>query len=416
MLVPSSVFGKDAPSERLNLAVVGLGGQGGANYSAVRKHQNIVALCDVDDKRAGKAYEESPKAKKFYDFRTMFDEMESKIDAVVVSTPDHAHFHPAYWALTRKKHLYLEKPLAHSVWEIRTLCDLAAENKLATQLGAQRHALEGLRGGVEIVRSGVLGKITEVHSWIGTSRGMHDIPIEGGTPPESLKWDLWLGPVSAHHEYSAEYVPYNWRFWWDFGTGEAGNWGCHILDIPYWALDLKYPTRVEGSGPPPDAARTPKSMATRLDFPATDTRGPVALHWYQGMPPIVAKLIKENDLGKKANSCNNLFIGSEGMLFCGFDKNHVLLPEKKFAGHKVPRTFTPSPGFHEEWFEAIRGGKPATCNFGYSGPMAESVILANVAYRVKGKFNWDAKTLKPEDNPAAEKLIRPTFRKGWEVG
>ncbi len=401
------LFGADAPSNKLNLAVIGIGGRGSANLGGVAG-QNIVALCDVDDERAGKAYASHPKAKKYYDFRKMFDEMEKEIDGVVISTPDHTHFHPAWWAMQRGKHVYLEKPLAHNIWEVRTLTKLAAEKKLATQLGAQRHTLSGLRAGVEIVKSGVLGKITEVHSWIGSSRGLPMPTDKKDPPPATLKWDLWLGPV-ADRAYTKDLCPYNWRFWWDFGTGEAGNWGCHILDIPFWALDLKYPTRVSGQGPEPDALRTPKEMHTQFEFPANDKRGAVTLHWYQGTPAI----IKDKKLAAKG--MNNLFIGTEGMLLCGFDKT-ILLPAEKAKDFKVPQTLVKSPGFYNEWFEAIKGGKAATCNFDYSGPMAEVVLLGNIAYRVKGAFDWNAETMKATGNPNVEKHLRDEYRKGWEVG
>ena len=195
MIVPSSIFGKDVPANRLNLAVIGLGGRGGDNLAGVGK-QNIVALCDVDDRRAGNAYEQFPKAKKFYDFRKMFDKMDRQVDGVVISTPDHTHFHPAWWAIERGKHVYLEKPLAHSVWEVRQLTQFAATKKVATQLGSQRHTLEGLRRGVEIVKAGTIGTIKEVYSWIGTNRGMPDLPMGVETVPPTLKWDLWLGPAT----------------------------------------------------------------------------------------------------------------------------------------------------------------------------------------------------------------------------
>ncbi len=360
--------------------------------------------------RAGKAYETYPNAKKFYDFRKMFDEMEKQIDAVVISTPDHTHFHPAWWAMQRGKHVYLEKPLAHDVWEVRALTKLAAEKKLATQLGSQRHTLAGLRDGVEIVKSGAIGKIKEVHSWVASSRGLFAPSKEVEKVPDTLKWDLWLGPV-AERPYSKTLAPYNWRFWWDFGTGEAGNWGCHILDIPYWALDLKYPTKVFGTGPAPDALRTPKEMATRFEFPATEKRPGVTLHWYQGVPAILKELkIDTKDL----KEVNNLFIGSEGMLLCGFGK-YRLLPEDKFKEFEVKKTLYKSPGFYNEWFEAIKGGNAASCNFDYSGPMAETVLLGNIAYRVQGDFEWDAANLKPRGNADAEKFIRREYRKGWEI-
>ena len=394
------------PNEKLNIACIGIGGQGGGNVGAVRG-ENIVALCDVDDRRAGKQYGRFPKARKFFDFRKMFDAMEKEIDAVVVSTPDHTHFHPSMWALRRGKHLFCEKPMAHNVWEARQMTQLARQKKLATQLGVQRHTIDNVHRVVELVQSGAIGEVKEVHSWVGGSRGMPGDPKDFPPVPDGLKWDLWLGPA-AERKYSPSYCPYNWRFWWDFGTGETGNWGCHILDIPFWALGLTQPTRVDASGPPVHPQQTPKKMTTKLQFPAVGKRGPVTLHWSHGGSPI----LKAKGLSGKG--ANTVFVGTEGILVCGFG-SRKLYPEAKFKGFKAPAKSIPSsPGFHKEWIQAIKGGQPATCNFDYSGPMAETVLLANLAYRAGG-FDWDAKALKAVSNPKAQALIREQYRKGWEL-
>jgi predicted dehydrogenase len=407
----------EGPADMLNIAVVGLGGQGVSNLKGL-KGQNIVALCDVDDVRAGKAYEQHPGATKFTDFRKMFDALEKQIDAVVISTPDHTHFHPAWWAMERGKHVYLEKPLAHEVEEVRRLTEAARKKGLATQLGSQRHAVKGLRDGVEIVKSGLLGTIKEVHSWIASSRGMPNVPDMTGEPqpvPAGLDWDLWLGPV-AERPYTKGFAPYDWRFWWEFGTGETGNWGCHILDIPFWALDLAHPVHVSGSGPEPDPKRTPKSLASRLDFPArTGADGKawpaVSVHWYQGLPPVLAERGIDSKLAEKKNT---LFIGTDGMLICGFDA-WSLLPAEKFAGYEGPKQTIPkSPGFHREWLDACRGGTPATCNFDSTGPLSECVLLANIAYRVQGEFDWDAAAMKSSRDDV-NTLLRRQYRRGWEV-
>jgi len=404
----------EGPADTLNVAVVGLGGQGGANLKSV-KSQNIVALCDVDDVRAGKAYEQHPGATKFTDFRKMFDALEKQIDAVVISTPDHTHFHPAWWAMERGKHVYLEKPLAHEVEEVRRLTEAARKKGLATQLGSQRHTLKGLRDGVEIVKSGLLGTIKEVHSWIASPRGMPELPGEPQPVPAGLDWDLWLGPT-AERPYTKGFAPYDWRFWWEYGTGETGNWGCHILDIPFWALDLAHPVHVSGSGPEPDAKRTPKSLTSRLDFPARTSPGgtawpAVSVHWYQGTPPVLAERGIDAKLAEKKNT---LFIGTDGMLICGFDA-WSLLPAEKSVGYAGPKQTIPkSPGFHREWLDACRGGTPATCNFDYTGPLSESVLLANIAYRVQGEFDWDAAAMKSSRDDV-NSLLRRTYRRGWEV-
>ena len=405
----TSIRAADVPSERLNLAVIGIGGRGAANLDGV-KGQNIVALVDVDEKTGGKSFEKFPNVERFQDFRRMFDKLENKLDGVVISTPDHTHFHPAYWALQRSKHVYLEKPLAHNVWEVRTLTKMAAEKKLATQLGSQRHTLSGLRNGVEIVKSGILGEIKEVHSWIGSSRGLPD-PLGKSTEcPKTLNWDLWLGP-REDRPYVAKLAPYDWRFWWEFGTGETGNWGCHVLDIPFWALDLQYPTSVRGTGPAPDPLRTPKSMHTTLEFPARNELCAVTLHWYQGKPPILDEQKIDTSSAKGAN---NLFIGSKGMLLCGFGEHQLFLNGEK-ANVKIATTLPKSPGFYNEWFNACRGETPATCNFNYSGPMAETVLLANIAYREQTSFTWDATAMK-SDNDKVNMHLQENYRKGWEIG
>jgi predicted dehydrogenase len=396
---------KPKTSDKLNVAVIGVGGQGKGNLNAMSK-ENVVALCDVDSVRAGDAFDRFPQARRFQDFREMFDRMEKEIDAVVISTPDHTHFHPAHLAISLGKHVYLEKPMGHSVWEVRELTRLAAEKNVATQLGVQRHTLKSIRDAVEIIRAGAIGEVKEVHSWVGGQRGMPAMPKEFPTPPESLNWDLWLGPA-AERPYAKDYCPYNWRFWWDFGTGEAGNWGCHILDIPFWALGLTYPTRVTGNGPEVDAQRTPKSMHTTMDFPATDDRPAVKLHWYHGTPPILT------ELGIIKPKGNNLFIGTQGMLVAGFETVQ-LLPTDQFVDFKTPSPTIPrSPGFHTEWLNACRGEETATCDFSYSGPLTEAVLLGNVAYRA-GVFDWDATTLKAS-TAEAQALIKPAYRKGWEV-
>lgn len=399
----------DSPNEKLSIACIGIGGQGRSNVDGTGKHENIVALCDVDEKRAGDAFEKYPKAKRFVDFRKLFDEMEKSIDAVTISTPDHTHYHPALWAMTRGKHVYLEKPLAHNVWEVRELTKLAAEKKLATQLGAQRHAMASLRNGVEIARSGVLGEINEVHCWVGGDRGMPKIPTDRPPVPANVDWDLWLGPAKER-PYHSTYCPYGWRFWWDFGTGETGNWGCHILDIPFWALDLKTPTRIEAYGPAVHEATTPKEMHVVYDFPANDKRGPVSLKWHhtKSDPPVLA------EHSVKGDGFNTFFIGKKASLLCGFGK-WKLVPSEGFADYKPPKTFADSPGFHKEWLNAIRGGEPASCNFGYTGPLTETVLLGNVAYRAGEKFEWDAEKLETVGSAKAQVLIREEYRKGWET-
>ncbi len=331
----------------------------------------------------------------------MLDAIHTQIDGIVISVPDHAHYHIAKMAIELGKPIYLEKPMAHSVWEARQLTNLAAEKKVATQLGVQRHTLKAIRSAVDLIQAGAIGQVRECHAWIDGDRGMPPLPTEQPPVPATLAWDVWLGPAADRH-YSPEYVPYKWRFWWDFGTGEGGNWGCHILDIPFWALGLKYPTRVDVSGPPSDPQRTPKSFAAKYEFPAAGSRPALTLHWYHGAPQA---LLDQHQLDPKG--MNNLFIGNDGMLLCGFS-TLKLLPEDKFKDFKPPEsTLYQSPGFHQEWIAACKGGPRASCNFDYSGPLAETVLLANVAYRAGGGFDWNAATLNATGNDAAEQYLNP---------
>ena len=399
-----------SPNERLQVAFVGVGGRGAANLGGVAKlpDAEVVALCDVDENRAKDSYKKHPNVRKFFDYRRMLDAMHREIDAVVISTPDHTHYHPARASMELEKHCYLEKPLAHSVAEVRTLTDLAREKKIATQLGVQRHTIKNVHRVVELIRSGAIGQVKECHAWVGGDRGMRPFPTESPPVPSHLRWDLWLGPAEER-PYSKSYCPYEWRFWWDFGTGETGNWGCHILDIPYWALDLRYPVRVEASGPDVDEQRTPKSMSTRFDFPGRGRDAAVSLFWYhtKDSPPALA------EYGVKHKGSGVFFVGTKGQLMCNFG-SRKLYPEKDFADFEEPAPSIPaSPGFYREWIDACRGAEPATCHFDYSGPMTETVLLGNVAYRAGEGFDWDAETLQASSAKANE-LIVPTFRKGWE--
>lgn len=427
LILPQNFLARgQSPNSRLNIALIGLGNQGKFQVGGM-KGQNVVAIVDCDQRMMETAVTAFPSAKKFADFRKMYDEMEQQIDAVCVSTPDHTHYHPAIRAIRAKKHLYLEKPMAHSVAECRIITDEAAKMGVATQLGCQRHAIPNMHRVVELVQSGAIGDVTEVYSWIGGDRGMPALPEKTPAAPAELDWNLWLGPAKER-PYSTStvtsktdqptYAPYNWRFWWDFGTGETGNWACHILDIPYWALDLKYPTHVSATGPEVDSQRTPTSMHCIFKYPSRGKLPALVLHWMHTKNPVCKEkygLADSFDGGKiKFSEMNNLFVGTKGMLLAGFSK-HVLLPENKFTGFKYPAPFIPdSPGFHREWINACLGGTPATCNFSYSGPMAETAILGNTAFRAGHKsFDWDAEKMIAVNCPEVQAALKPEFRQGW---
>jgi len=406
-----AMAGAQSANEKLNLAGIGVGGRGGADVNGCAS-ENFVALCDVDDRRAAATFKKFPKAKKYRDFRKMLDEMHSQIDAVVIGTPDHTHAPPAAMAMRMGKHCYCEKPLTHNVYETRVLTELASRNKLATQLGTQIHAGDNYRRVVELVQSGAIGPIRQVEVQFSGGRGGQDRPTDTPPVPEGLDWDLWLGPA-PYRPYHPCYVPGNWRDWWDFANGTLGDFGCHYMDLPFWALKLKYPTSVEAEAPVPPHPETAAPVLTvRYEFPARGDLPPVTMTWRNGkdnIPPIV----KEKNLPNWGAAV--LFVGEKGMLLANYSK-HVLLPEPEFAGFQAPEPSIPeSIGHHKEWIEACKTGGPTTCNFDYSGPLTETVLLGDVSYRVQSKLEWDAENLKATNCPAADRFIRREYREGWTL-
>jgi predicted dehydrogenase len=401
-----------SPNEKLNLAGIGVGGRGGDDVNGCAS-ENFVALCDVDDRRAGGTFEKHPKAKKYRDFRKMLHELDKQIDAVVIGTPDHSHAPPAALAMKMGKHCYCEKPLTRFVYETRVLTELAAKNKLATQLGTQIHAGDNYRRVVELVQSGAIGPVRQVEVQFPRGLGGMDRPTDTPPVPEGLDWDLWLGPA-AYRPYSPAYVPASWRAWWAFANGTLGDFGCHYMDLPYWALKLKYPTSVEAQAPvPPHPETTAPVLTVRYEFPARGDLPPVTMTWRNGGDENLPPIIKEKSLPNWGAAV--LFAGDKGMLLANYSK-HQLLPEADFAGFKPPEPTIPaSIGHHQEWIRACKTGEPTTCSFDYSGPLTETVLLGNVSYRVGSKLEWDAASLKATNCPEADKLIKLEYREGWTL-
>jgi len=408
-----------AANEKLNIAGIGVAGRGGDDVRGVAS-ENLVALCDVDDRHAAKTFQEFPNAKRYKDFRKMLDEIHSQIDAVVVGTPDHTHAPPAVMAMKMGKHCYCEKPLAHSVYEARVMAEVAKEKKLATQMGTQIHADRNYRRVVELVQTGAIGSIGEVHVWLSanfdgpatpTNMSQPDAPKEQPPVPATLDWDLWLGPA-AYRPYSPEYAPFRWRYWWNFANGQLGDFFCHYCDLPFWALKLRHPTTIEAEGPvhPESAARW---TIARQEYPARGELPPVKLTWYNGggYPPF----LRERNIPTEKWGSAVLFIGSKGMLMADYTK-HLLLPQEQFKDFQPPTPFIPdSIGHHQEWIKACKTGGPTTCNFDYSGALAEAALLCNVALRSGKKLAWDPKALKATNCPQADAFLRREYRKGWTL-
>lgn len=401
--------GERSPNEKLDIAIVGCGNRGEANLDGVSS-ENIVALCDVDDRLAAKAFERFPGAKRYRDFRKMLDEVGSKIDAVVVSTPDHTHAVAAAAAMRLGKHCYCEKPLAHTVEEVRTLRTIAREKKLVTQLGTQIHAEANYRRAVELVRSGAIGAVRDVHVWLGGSYAGKDRPAETPPVPPELDWDLWLGPA-PERPYHPCYAPGGWRSWWDFGSGALGDFGCHYMDLAFWALELRAPTRVEAEGPPVHPEGTPAWLVVRYEFPARGELPPVRLTWYDGGKK--PTLVTEGKVPAWGSAV--LFVGEKGMLIADYG-NRKLLPEAEFRDFRPPEPSIPdSIGHHREWIAACKTGGPTTCGFDYSGALTEAVLLGVAAYRSGKAFEWDADSLRAKGLPEADRFIRGAPRRGWSL-
>jgi predicted dehydrogenase len=410
-------FGQErSPNAKLHVASIGVGGRGRASLDACNK-ENIVAVCDIDDKPLDKACKDFPNAKRYNDYRKMLEEIGKEIDAVTVGTPDHHHAPAAARAMALGKHAYVEKPLTHNVYEARVLADLAAKHKLATQMGTQGHASPKLRRVVELVQSGVLGAVREAHTWSDRPIWPQGIDRPKDTPPVPghLHWDLWLGPA-PERPYHPCYHPFKWRGWWDFGTGALGDMACHIMDPVFWALTLGAPKTVEAEGEPHHPETGPLWCIIHYEFGARGEQPPVKLTWYDGLklPPMeltpgIEKLPKNGAI----------FVGEKGTLLAydeGVSK-YKLFPEEKFVDveSQVKPTLPKSPGHHAEWIEACKGGTAALSNFAYASNLTESVLLGNVAFRAGKKIEWDSANLKVTNCPEAAQLIKREYRKGWEV-
>jgi predicted dehydrogenase len=413
-IVPRHVLGgpgKTPPSEKLNIACIGVGGKGYDDAMNVST-ENIVALCDVDTQRANRSFNWFSQAKQYSDYRRLLDREEKQIDAVVIATPDHHHIPASIRAMKMGKHVYCEKPLGQNIHEIRLATEVANESGVVTQMGNGAHTGYNYRSVAKMVRDGVIGEIAEVHCWCDQAWEPGDRPRETPPVPEYLKWDLWLGPAPVR-PYHPTYHPLGWRSWWDFGNGRLGDMGCHMIDLPFMALDLRYPRTVEAeSHKPAHQESATQWLISRWTFPARGELPPVHLTWYDGgKRPAIQKEHNMPDWPEAT-----LFVGSKGMLIADYGR-FKLYPEDKFEG--VERSHVPQkPSHPQDWVQACKDNDPKRpgCHFDYSGPLTETVLLGIVAYRAGEKLQWDAKSLEVTNCAKANHFThREHYREGWDL-
>lgn len=496
--VSLKAMGYKSPNEKLNFAAIGSGGQGASNLGAASPTENIVALCDVDDKRAAPSYERYPKATRHKDFRVMLDKEAKNIDAVIIATPDHMHGIQAMWCMERGKHIYTQKPLVRTIWEARQLREAAKRYGVATQMGNQGYSNEGTRQAAEIVWSGEIGNVTEVHAWSDRPlwpQGLTEIPKEDAVPA-TLDWDLWLGvadkrPFTAGGTTNPDrwggffYQPFNWRGFYDFGCGALGDMACHILGAPNMALHLSKRKIVgveciKKEGPSP--FMFPKASVTRYDFAPYGDMPALKVFWYDGLkknpdvpgvpagefvgdppfrmpaatatqgpgqgqgqgggqrrgpggpggmtnPPYEFRspgrvynaaefdALRAPDAQLRFPTPNgSVFIGDKGMMTTGtYGEVTRLLPVEKMKDFKMPPPLlTRSPGHMRDFIRAAKGGDPACSNFEVAAPFVEWMLLGVIALRHEGKLEYDPDKMRITNNAEANKLLKPTFRKGWD--
>jgi predicted dehydrogenase len=432
--VPKHVLGaagQPSANNKLNIAGIGVGGRGASDIDGVSS-ENIAFLCDADLRSASGTIKKHPNAKIYRDFREMLQKEDKNIDAVVIGAPDHIHAPAAVMAMKMGKHVYVEKPMAHTIYEARRMTQVAKETGVVTQMGNQGHADVGLRLYWEFIKDGAIGTVREVHVWSdragtperpwwpqGVDRPQGSIPV-----PENLDWDLWLGPA-RWRPYAkfpngrggeATYCPFNWRGWWDFGCGAIGDMAVHNADPAFFVLDLGAPTAVEAQTSPVNDETLPVWNIITFEFPAKGDRPAVKMVWYDGakLPPTPPELE-----GRKLASNGILFVGDKGKLL---GPSHAgaprLIPESRMKEYgKPPQMLPRSPGHHKEWIEACKAHKPedAKSGFWYAGPFVEALLVGNLAVRLQKRVEWDAKSMRSPNCPEADNYITKFYRNGFNL-
>ncbi|MCC6587210.1 MAG: Gfo/Idh/MocA family oxidoreductase [Bryobacterales bacterium] len=413
-------LGYKSPNEKLNIAAIGSGGKGNSDIKGCAS-ENIVALVDPDDKRAAKTFAEYPNLPKYKDFRRMFDKHTKEIDAVLVSCPDHVHATASMWAMTRGKHVYCQKPLTRTVWEAQQMMAAAQKYGVATQMGNQGYSNEGARQCCEIVWSGDIGNVTEVHAWTDRPRrywpqGPEVEPKEAPVPSH-LDWQAWLA-ASPDRPYSPAFAPHNWRGFPEYGCGAIGDMACHILGTPNMALRLGNPIAVECLKQEGKGKYTfPKSALIRFDFPARGSMPPVSVYWHdgQGKQPDI-KGVPAGEMLGDSDINGSLFIGEKGMVTTGcYGERTRLVPATKMKDYTLPNeVLSRSPGHYRDWIRACKGGEAACSNFSVAAPFVSWMLLGAISMRFEGKLNWDAAKGQFTNNKEANAYLKPKFRKGWK--
>ena len=429
LIVPGHVLGKGddlPPSERANLAMVGLGNRANALSSMSAGH-NLVALCDANQNAAflPKAKARAPKAPFFDDYRVMLDKMGKDIDGVIVATPNHLHYPIAMACMMAGKNVYVEKPMAITPWELRGMAKASQKYKIVSQMGNQGHSTEALLICKEWIGTGLLGKVNEVHVW-SKRTGIAKVPeVKENPVPEGLNWDLWLGPAKER-PFSPAWI--KWRSWWDFGGGVLYDIGCHTIDAPFYALDLGAPSMIKAEPSNPSSPCPPQASTIEYNFPAKGDRGPVKLFWYDGrrIPPRPKGLEPDRAFDQMAAEGGCYISGEKGSLFMpGMRPESCrLIPEswmqevakaKQLPTKSAERQGLEKAGHLANWVKAFKTGGKACSDFAvYAAPLAEIVCLGTIALRSKELIHWDAEHIGIPNNPEAEQLLRPHVRKGWE--
>jgi predicted dehydrogenase len=420
-LVPRHVLaasGEKAPSDKLNIAGIGIGGMGKNNVNACES-ENITALCDVDWEYAKESFQKYPKARKWKDYRKMLEEQKD-FDAVIIATPDHAHAVIAMDAMRRAKHVYVQKPMTHTVAEARMLTEAARKYKVVTQMGNQGHSGDGVRKICEWIWAGIIGDVKEAHAWTNRPVWPQGIDRPTDTPPVSqdMDWDLWIGPAPMR-PYNPAYHAFKWRGWWDFGCGALGDMACHVLDPVFVALKLKYPISVLADSTPVNKETYPSSSTIQFEFPAREGMPEVRLTWYDGGR--TPQRPKELEEGRKLDqaSSNVLFIGSKGVLRCGeYGDDPQLIPYSRMKEIKFPEPTLPRIKTSHEmnWVGACKTGGQATSNFDYAGPFTEAVVMGNLALKRLGKkLLWDGINMKFTNDQEANQFVTKPYRQGWKM-